>query len=84
MYKRDIHTFIGGLSTVDDSFTLRFEGRWLYTHDNRTNDGGSPRKILDMVVIEIQQTSIYEGGEVVNTIYITTCGGEWECINIYR
>ena len=37
-------------------------GVLVYTHDNRSNDRGSSREILDMVRIEIQQTSIYEGG----------------------
>ena len=74
---RDIYIYIYihllvGLSTVDDSFTLRFEGGFdvvrgvcgvlVYTHDNRSNDRESSREILDMVRIEIQQTSIYEGG----------------------
>ena len=80
-----IHLLVG-LSTVDDSFTLRFEGGFdvvrgvcgvlVYTHDNRSNDRESSREILDMVRIEINKHPSTRG-EVLGRWRFW----EWRCNN---
>ena len=81
-----IHLLVG-LSTVDDSFTLRFEGGFdvvrgvcgvlVYTHDNRSNDRESSREILDMVRIEMYNKHPSTRGR----FWVDGRFWEWRCNN---